>query len=112
MIYKNFHTVLAMLLLSSIQFGSALADFHTTEALHHATEAAKSEGDSKAVGEHASEALKHIEAVKATNPDMAKKLEKGEFDLNSAVEHANRFNTDSATKDAKDAKSHLEAVHQ
>ncbi len=88
----------------------AMAEQHANEALRHATEAAASQGDSKAVGEHAGEALKHIEAAKATNPDLAKKLGKSEADLNSAVEHAKRYNTDSAGKDAKDAKTHIEQI--
>ena len=90
---------------------TAIAEQHANEALQHATEAAKSVGDSQAVGEHASEALKHIEAAKDGNPAMAKKLEKSETDLNSAVEHAKHYNSDSAQKDAEDAKKHLDAVH-
>ena len=109
------HKHITILFFAMVATGSlnqtAIAEQHANEALQHATEAAKSVGDSQAVGEHASEALKHIEAAKEGNPPMANKLEKSETDLNSAVEHAKHYNSDSARKDAEDAKKHLEDVH-
>jgi hypothetical protein len=109
---KTFYLSLAAMLATTLPVGVAVADQHTTEALQHAAEAAKSVGDAKAVGEHATEALQHIEAAKAANPGLAKKLEKSEADLHSAIKNADCFNTDSAAKDAADAKSHLEAVRK
>jgi len=101
---------LTLMLASALHWNIASANEHTQEALQHATEAVKSAGDAKAVGEHASQALKHIEDAKAANPELAKKLEKSEADLNSAVKNAKRYNTDSAAKDAADAKAHLESI--
>ncbi len=100
------HLILAAL----VPMGLAMAGQHTAEALHHATEAAKSVGDSKSVGEHASQALQHIDAAKAENPQAAKQLENSQSDLNSAVQNADRFNTESAAKDAADAKARLETL--
>ncbi len=92
---------------------SSIAEQHTSESLEHAAKAANSVGDSKAVREHAAEALKHIEAAKAaqaSNPGIVKQLSKGEADLKSAVKNASQFNTDTATRDAMDAKTHLNAA--
>ena len=108
---KNLYIGSAALLAAVFQWQAATATEHTQEALQHAKEAAQSVGDAKAVGEHASKALQHIEAAKTANPELAKKLGKTEADLNSAVTNANRYNTDSAAKDAADAKSRLEAIH-
>ena len=101
---------LTLMLASALQWNVAYANEHTQEALQHATEAAQSAGDAKAIAEHASKALKHIEDAKTTSPEMAKKLEKSEADLKSAVNNASRYNTDSAAKDAADAKARLEAI--
>jgi predicted phage gp36 major capsid-like protein len=102
----------AVLLATPLLWGVAVADQHTTEAMHHAMEAAKSVGDAKSVGEHAAEALQHLEAAKAANPKLSKKIEDSKAELNSAINNAHHFNTDSAAKDAADARSHLEAVHE
>ena len=107
---KTLCIVLALMLAFALQWNVVDANEHTQEALQHATEAVKSAGDAKAVGEHASQALKHIEDAKASSPGMAKKLEKSEADLKSAVINAKRYNTDSAAKDAADAKARLEAI--
>jgi hypothetical protein len=109
---KNWLLGWSILLATPLLWGVALADQHTTEALHHAIEAAKSVGDAKAVGEHASEALQHLEAAKAAKPELTKKIEDSKDDLHSAINNANRFNTDSAAKDAADAQSRLETVHE
>ena len=109
---KTWHLGLAAMLATPLLWGVAVADQHTAEAMHHAMEAAKSVGDAKSVGEHATEALQHLEAAKVANPDLTKKIEDSKAELHSAINNANRFNTDSAAKDAADAKSHLEAVHE
>ena len=101
---------LTLMLAFALHWNFAYANEHTQEALQHATEAAQSAGDAKAIAEHASKALKHIEDAKITNPEMAKKLEKSEADLNAAVKNANHYNTNSAAKDAADAKAHLETI--
>ncbi len=91
----------------------AIADWHTQEALRHASQAADSAGDAKTLGGHAAEALKHIEAAKATYASHAgiiKQLDKGEADLKSAVRNASRFNTDTAARDALDAEIYLKAA--
>ena len=108
----KFQKIGLAVMLAILPWGIALAEEHTNEALHHATEAAKSAGESKAVGEHASQALQHLEAAKAANPASAKQLEQSEADLRSAVTHSQHFNSDSAAKDAADAKAKLEAVHK
>jgi len=112
---KSLYARLASLFAATLLHGAAVADQHTTQALEQAKEAAGSVGDSKAVSQHATEALKHIEAAKAeaANPGVAKHLEKSEAELQSAVKNANRFNADTAVEDAKDAQTHLdEAIHK
>lgn len=106
-VYNSVAIILAM------QFqGIAVAEQHANEAINHANEAAKSVGDAKAVEEHSTQALKHIEAAKAQakSPEALKRLEKSESDLNSAVEQARRYNTNSAAKDAADASKHLKNI--
>ena len=109
---KSIVKVAAML--ATLPFcGFAIAEEHTSESLEHATKAVDSAGDSKALGEHAAEALKHIEAAKAaqaSHPGIVKQLNKGEADLRSAMKNASQFNTDTASRDAMDAKTHLNAA--
>jgi len=91
--------------------GPVMAEEHASQAINHAQEAVDSAGDSKAVGQHAAEALKHIDAAKAAaanNPRAVKQLEEGEADLKGAVENANSYHGVTAVQDAKDAKTHLE----
>jgi len=93
--------------------GVAIADQHTSEALEHATEAANAGRDSKSVAEHAAAALQHIEAAKAaqaSHPEVVKQITKGEADLNAALKNATQFNTETAARDAADAKTHLQAA--
>lgn len=108
---QRLHIGLAVLLAALFSTGPAWADEHAQEALRHAQEAVDSAGDAKAVGEHAAEALKHIDAAKKSgkplNPDTIKNLQRGEAELNSAVRNANRYNSEAATQDAKDAAGHL-----
>jgi hypothetical protein len=110
----NSQTLCAILAAWLAACGLALADQHTEEALRHAEEAASSTGDSKAISEHANEALKHIDAAKAgvaaSDPEAFKRLRKSEADLKAAVQNAQRFNADTAAKDAKDAKDQLESL--
>lgn len=104
---------LVMLVFSTL-FGLAQAAEHTEQAQEHASEATGSVGDSKAVAEHASEALKHVEAAKtqAADPGVVKHLNQSEADLKSAVKNAERYNSGEAVREAQDAKSHLDAIRQ
>jgi hypothetical protein len=91
----------------------AIADKHTSEALEQATEAANAGRDSKSVAEHAAAALQHTEAAKAaqaSHPEVVKQITKGEADLNAALKNATQFNTETAARDAADAKTHLQAA--
>lgn len=113
MVNKSLYVKVAAMLAATLCCGVAIADQHTSEALEHATEAANSGGDSKVLGEHAAEALKHIEAAKAaqaSHPEVVKQINKGETDLKAAVKNASQFNTDTASHDAMDAKTHLKAA--
>ena len=104
------NVALALLALFSLSLNASAGD-HTQDALEHAEQAAKSKGDSAAVQEHATEALKHIDAAKAAGqPDHAKVMHllHGEEDLKEAVEHAKHFNTPSASEDANAAAGHLQ----
>ncbi len=112
---KNFLALTTVLLAATLHCGIAVAEQHAMEALEQAKEAAAAAGDSKAVAEHATEALKNIQASKravATNPAAFKHLREAEADLKSAVENANRYNTNAAVQDARDAKIHLDATIQ
>lgn len=103
-------TALSSLLV--LTWGLAAADSHTEEAARQAAEAAGSAGDSKAVIEHATEALKHISEAKAKVKDAetARHLNAGEADLLSALKNAEKFNSDAAARDARSAKDHLDAA--
>jgi len=84
---------------------------HAEEAMKHAKKAAHSAGDSSAIQEHATAALKHIEAAKAAglnDPEKLKHLLDGEKELRHAVEDAKQFNTSSAGSEASEALLHLE----
>jgi len=112
---QSLYASLAALLAATVFTSPARAEQHSSEALKQATEAASSTGDSKAVAEHATEALKHIDAAKAqaSSPGEIRHLNKSEAELKSAVKNAGSFNADTAAQDAKDAKSHLEqAIHK
>lgn len=85
----------------------ARAEEHRQQVLEHTQEAVDSAGDSKAIGEHAQEALKHMDAAKAAQPGD-KHLKQSEAELQNAVKNATRFNSGAAEQDAKDAKGHLE----
>ena len=113
MSHKHHTTTWAVLFSTSLFTAVTHAESHAEAALRHADEAARSTGDSASIREHATEALKHIDSAKAanaTNPDTIKHLEHSEADLNAAVNHARRYNSSSAGKDADDARQHLEQI--
>ena len=103
-------------LLAGLSWSGLLeAEEHAEEALRHAEQAARSSGDSAAIREHADAALNHLEAAKTTkhaNPKALQHLDHGETDLNDAVLHARRFNSQSAADEAGDASRHLELAQQ
>lgn len=87
------------------------AEEHTEEAIRHAGQAARASGDSASVKEHATEALRHLDAAKAANrgnPEALQHLRQGEANLNEAISHARRYNSQSAGEEAGDARHHLE----
>ena len=112
---KLFHiSATALLMVNPFCSGIAsAADEHSSAAIQHADEAASSK-DAQSVGEHAAEALKHIEAgteaASSKSPERVKHLEAGKADLDAAVQHSKWYNTNSAINDAADGKAHLEAA--
>jgi predicted membrane-bound mannosyltransferase len=115
MMIKSVEVSLPVLLAAAVFACAAVAEEHTSAALEHADQAASSQGDSKSIADHAGEALKHIEdakAANASNPHVIQHLEQSEADLKAAVSNAHRFNTDTAGRDAADAKAHLDAAHE
>jgi hypothetical protein len=85
----------------------AHAEEHTYKALEHAKEAADST-DSKSVIEHTSEALKHIDKAKLSNPRAIQHYKNAEDALRDAERNARWHNTDSAAGHADEGKKHLE----
>jgi hypothetical protein len=93
----------------------ALAERHIQDVLHHTEAAVEAAGDSKAIGQHASDALElmdEAEAANALRPDVLEYLQRGEAELGSALRNAQRFNSTSAWQDATDAQRYLEAAEQ
>jgi hypothetical protein len=105
----SFTTTLVLLLSAILYTSPVVAEDHVNSLLEH-TKAAANAKDSKSVAEHTTQALKHTEAAKAEvepGTEAAKHLEKSEADLNSALKNAQRFNTNSAIKDAQDSHDHI-----
>lgn len=94
----------------------AMADGHISSALKETKEATTAGSDSKAIAQHVTEALKHIDEARreiAPDKEAFKLLQKSEEDLKSALQKASRYNTSGAIDEAKEAQQMLENIkHQ
>ena len=102
----------ALLLVSTLGTGVAMAEDHKAEATKHAIAAAESgkKGDAAACAEHASAAKTHAEAAEKekANPHV----EAGLKNLNEAIEHAKMGHADKAGESADAAATHLKAAEK